>query len=355
MCDDHIHPDPVQHLVREWEHGAMNRREFFRRAAFLLGSATAAEALIASCSPAVVATPAAPTTAPAAVATAVSAPPTTAPAVVATVAAPTTAPAAVATAVSAPPTTAPASLPSSALPGYVAPSAVDFSEVNYSSGDVKMIGYLAKPKTGSGPWPAVITIHENRGITDHHQDVARRIANLGYVALCVDFLSRLGGSAKYANPPEDPTRAIGQLKQDDVNKDIVASVAYLKTLSFVKPKFGIVGFCWGGANSLMGAISSPDIVAAVIFYGRNPSNIDDVQKVNGAVLANYADDKLDTGIGGGIPALVEAMKKYNKPFDYKIYSGANHAFFNDSGPRFVEASAKDAWGRLAEFYKKQLA
>jgi len=240
------------------------------------------------------------------------------------------------------------------LPGYVDPSAVDFSTVNYQSGDVKMIGYLAKPKTGSGPWPAVITIHENRGITDHHKDVARRVANLGYVALSVDFLSRLGGTDKFASPA-DPTQGINALKQDDINKDIVASVAYLKSLPFVKPKFGIVGFCWGGGNSLMGAVSSPDIIATVMFYGRNPSNIDDVQKVNGAVLANYADDKLDTGIGGGIPALVEAMKKHNKPFDYKIYTGANHAFFNDSGPRFVEASAKDAWARLVEFYKKQLS
>jgi carboxymethylenebutenolidase len=354
MCDNHAHPDPVQHLVNEWEHGAMNRREFFQRALFLLGSATAAEALLAACSPAVVPSPTSAPVAPVAQATPTAVPPTPVPPtpVPPTPVPPTPVPATP----TRPPQPTPAPFtppPTSALPGYVDAAAVDFSEVNYPSGDVKMIGYLAKPKTGSGPWPAVITIHENRGITDHHKEVARRVANLGYVALSVDFLSRLGGSAKYANPPEDPTRAIGQLQQADINKDIVASVAYLKTLSFVKPKFGIMGFCWGGGNALNGAIAaSPDIVATIVFYGRNPANLDDVAKINGPVLGIYAEN--DQGINGGIPALVEAMKKHNKSFEYKNYPGTQHAFFNDSGPRFVESQAKEAWARLVEFFKKNL-
>ncbi|MBI5876800.1 MAG: dienelactone hydrolase family protein [Chloroflexi bacterium] len=349
------HNDPqVEHLVGEWEHGSMGRREFFERALFLLGTAAAAEALLAACSPQVTA---APTAVPAAAATATSMPPTAVP--------PTSAPTLAPTA--APPTAAPTAAPTrsgtaasqptpvpvttSMIPGYVDPSAVDGSNVTWQNGDVKMLGYLAKPKSGSGPWPGVIVIHENRGLTDHHMDVARRIANLGYVALAVDFLSRVGGTPKFA-APADPTQAINGLKQGDVDSDTVSAVGYLKTLPTVKPKFGIVGFCWGGGNSLTGAITTKDIVACMVFYGRNPANIDDVQKLNGPVVAGYGEQ--DTFINPGIPALDAAMKKYNKTYDYKIYPGANHAFFNDTGPRFNEAASKDAWARMVKLYESNL-
>ncbi len=336
MCDNIQHPNPVRHLVHEWEHGAMSRREFFERALFLLGSVTAADALLAACSPAATT---APTTAPAAAATA-----TTAPAV------PTLA-ATTAGTRPAPPTAPPVTPPSqSSIPGFVDPSAVDASDVTYQSGEVKMLGYLAKPKSGSS-WPAVIVIHENRGLVDHIKDVARRVANLGYVALAPDMLSRLGGTAKFA-APADPTQAINSLKQDDVNADLVATATYLRAQSFVKPKVGIVGFCWGGGNSLMGAISSKDVVACVMFYGRNPASVDDVQKLNGPVQANYGAD--DQGITPMQPALEAAMKKYIKSFDPKVYPGANHAFFNDTGPRFNAAAAQDAWARLTAFYRTNL-
>lgn len=317
--------DQVKHLVGEWEHGALSRREFLERAILVLGGLTAAEALLAACSPVVIPTPVPPTGTS-----------TTAP-----ILAPTSAPQA---------TTASASPVAAALPGYVDPSAVETSQVTYPSGDAKMSALLARPK-GSGAWPGVIVIHENRGLTDHIQDVTRRIANLGYVALGVDLLSRLGGTPKFA-APADPTQAINSLKQPDIDADLTASIAFLKGQSFVKPKFGVVGFCWGGGNSLLTAINNKDIAACVIFYGRNPSNIDDVQKIAGAVEGNYGE--LDQSITPGVPALDAAMKKYNKPFEYKIYPGANHAFFNDTGPRFNEAAAKDAWARLVEFYKKNL-
>ena len=336
----------VQSLVGEWEHGAMTRREFFERAILLLGTAAAAEALLASCSPATA--PAATTVA---AATSVPAAPTSAPA------AATSVPAAAATATRVPaaPTSAATSAPTSppaagSIPGFVDPSAVATSNVSYPSGAITLTSYLATPKTG-GPWPAVIVIHENRGLTDHIKDVTRRIANLGYAALGVDLLSRVGGTQKF-NAPADPTQAINALKQDDVNADLVASAAYLKGQSFVKPKIGIVGFCWGGGNSLRGAISSSDVVACVVFYGPNPPNLDEVQKISGPTIGNYGDQ--DTFITPGVPALDAAMKKYNKPFEYKIYPGANHAFFNDTGPRFHEASAKDAWSRLVAFYGKNL-
>ncbi len=347
---EYKHSDPqVEHLVGEWEHGSMSRREFFERALMLLGTATAAEALLAACSPQVVASPTA-TTAPQAAATNVpptAVPPTAVPATAAT-ASPTAAPTRSGTAAPQP-TSAPVT--SAMIPGYVDPSAVDGSNVTWQNGDIKMLGYLAKPKSGSGPWPGVIVIHENRGLTDHHMDVARRIANLGYVALAVDLLSRVGGTAKFA-APADPTQAINNLKQADVEADIVSTVAYLKGLTTVKPKLGIVGFCWGGGNSLMGAINSKEVVACVVFYGRNPANIDDVQKLNGPVQGNYGE--LDTFITPGVPALEAAMKKYNKVYDPKIYPGANHAFFNDTGPRFHESSAKDAWARLVKLYDSNL-
>jgi len=344
---DFKHDDPqVEHLVGEWEHGSMSRRDFFERALYLLGTATAAEALIAACSPQVVATP---TTAPAVTATRV--PPTAVPPTVAAAA-----PTAAATRSGVPagtpaPQPTPIPVTSSMIPGYVDASAVDGANVTWRNGDVKMLGYLARPKGGAGPWPGVIVIHENRGLTDHHMDVARRIANLGYVALAVDYLSRLGGTQKF-NAPADPTQAINSLKQTDIDADSVSAVAYLKSLPVVKPKIGIVGFCWGGGNSLTGAISSTDIVACVMFYGRNPAAIDDVQKLNGPVSANYGEQ--DTFINPGIPALEAAMKKHSKPYDYKIYPGANHAFFNDTGPRFNEAASKDAWARLVKLYDANL-
>ncbi len=313
----------LDHLVAEWEHGAMSRREFFQRAMLILGSITGAEALLAACSPAALPT-----------------------------STPTTAPTAAATGTRPPQATAAPTVATSAIPGYVDPPAVDTSIVTYPSGDVKMSGYLAKPKSGGGPFPGVIVIHENRGLTDHIKDVTRRIANQGYIALGVDLLSRVGGTDKFA-PPADPTQAINSLKQEDVNADLVASVAYLKSQSFVKPKIGVVGFCWGGGNSLLTAINSKDIAAGVVFYGRNPANIDDVQKIAGALQGTYGE--LDQSITPGVPALDAAMKKYNKPFEYKIYPGANHAFFNDTGPRFNEGAAKDAWARLVDFYKKNLA
>ncbi len=357
----HNHTDSknpeLDFLVGEWEHGAMNRREFFQRAVLLLGTVSAAEALLTACSPAVVptATPipatatSAPsaTVAPSATATRVPVTATSAPAATNTPGVTATRPPASPAGPSATPPPTPVA---SMIPGYIEAAVVDSSEVNYSSGEVKMRAILAKPKTG-GPFPGVIVIHENRGLTDHIIDVTRRIANLGYVALGVDLLSRAGGTPKFA-PPADPTQAINALKQSEVDADLLASIAYLKTLSFVKPKFGVVGFCWGGANSLLTAINSKDINAAIVFYGRNPANIDDVQKIAGAVIGNYGET--DSSITPGVPALEAAMKKHSKSFESKIYPGAGHAFFNDSGPRFNEAAAKDAWARLIAFYKTHL-
>lgn len=117
-------------------------------------------------------------------------------------------------------------------------------------------------------------------------------------------------------------------------------------------KIGIMGFCWGGGNSLQGAISSKDIAACIMFYGATPRNPDDVQKVNAPVLAFYGER--DNFINPGIPALEEAMKKYNKSYEKVIYPGAGHSFFNNTGPAYNEAAAKDAWARLVEFYKKNL-
>jgi carboxymethylenebutenolidase len=317
----------IEHLVAEWEHGAMSRREFFERAVLVMGGLAAAEGLLAACSPVVV--------------------PTDTPAPVVR---PTGAAGAVPTSASIA-TPSPTAVPSSAIPGFVDPSAVNTSQVTYPSGAVSMSALLARPKTGNGPWPGVVVIHENRGLTDHIQDVTRRIANLGYVALGVDLLSRLGGTPKY-DPPADPTQAINSLKQDDVNADLVASVAFLKSQSFVAPKLGVVGFCWGGGNSLLAAINSKDIAACIIFYGRNPASVDDVQKLAASVQGNYGE--LDQSITPGVPALEAAMKKYNKSFDPKIYPGANHAFFNNTGPRYDEAAAKQAWARLVDFYKQKL-
>lgn len=315
----------IDHLIAEWEHGAMSRREFMQRAVILFGSLSAAEVLLAACSPAAL-----PTATPTIQSTAI---PTKG-------AQPT---------VASSPTTL-ASPSANAIPGFVDPTAVETSMVTYPSGSFQMSGLLAKPKT-AGNWHGIIVIHENRGLTDHIKDVTRRIANLGYAALGVDLLSRLGGTEKFA-APADPTQAINSLKQEDVNADLLASVAYLKSQPFVKPGIGVVGFCWGGANSLMTCILSPDVKATIVFYGRNPANLDDVQKISGAVQGNYGE--LDQSITPNVPALKAAMDKHGKSFEYKVFPGASHAFFNDTGPRFNPEASKEAWARLVAFYKQNL-
>jgi carboxymethylenebutenolidase len=227
------------------------------------------------------------------------------------------------------------------------------NEVKYNAADGTAIGgYLTRPK-GDGSRPAVVVIHPWSGIDEHTRDVARRFAKAGYVALAPDLFSRVGGTSSY--PTREAAIAAGRkLTNDMIAQDLSASTSYLKTQNFVRPaKIGVIGFCWGGGKALMFTTRSKDIASSVIYYGENPENLEDVKNINAPVLGSYGGD--DPRITSEVPKLEEAMKKYGKSFEYKIYPGAPHSFNSDDNPRsYREEAAKDAWARTLDFFQKHL-
>lgn len=228
---------------------------------------------------------------------------------------------------------------------------VDSSAVKYSSEGATIEGYFSKPK-GRGPFPAVILIHENRGLNDHIRDVARRLAGQGYATLAPDLLSRQGGTASFASP-EDATKAFQSVKDDDVVRDLNAAYDYLnKNVSVKKDNIAVMGFCWGGQRSFLYATANPKLKAAVVFYGTPPSD-DKMAQIKCPVLGNYGET--DTRVTSTVAGTIEKMKELGKSYDPKIYPGAPHAFFNDTNANaYNEAAAKDAWPRVLGFLKKNL-
>ncbi len=232
-------------------------------------------------------------------------------------------------------------------------AALSSSEIKYDTADgIAIGGYLTRPK-GAGPLPAIVVIHPWSGIDENSRDVARRFAKSGYVALAPDLLSRSGGTSSFAD--RNAAIAAGRkLTNEMITEDLAGTVRYLKSQSFVRAdKIGVVGFCWGGGKALMFTTRSQDIAATVVYYGENPANIDDVKNITVPVLGQYGG--ADNRITSGVPALEEAMKKYGKSFEYKIYPGAPHAFNADDSPRsYREEAAKEAWAKTLEFFKAHL-
>ena len=211
---------------------------------------------------------------------------------------------------------------------------------------VEMDALLARPND-AGPHPAVIVIHENMGIDPnndtagpHFNDLTRRFARQGFVAVAPNLYQRGGGPE--ANPGEQ------------VEGDLKALFGWLQGQSYVRDGgIGTVGFCWGGGTSLRAAIAIPEVAAAVIFYGGNPNPIELVEKVQCPVIGFYGE--ADQRLSAGVPALEEAMKKAGKSFEAKIYPGAQHAFFNErKGDRHDAAAAADAWEKVLAFYDQNL-
>ena len=241
--------------------------------------------------------------------------------------------------------------PSDTPPGYVSPEAVDSSEAAYSSEGFDVKAYLSRPKS-AGTFPGLIIIHENRGLTPHMQDVARRFASQGYVALAPDLLSRIGGTAQYPTT-DNVVAAIGTLSTENVTADLQAAFEYLQSRPDVeRDSIGVIGYCWGGGNSLLFATRNSEIKAAVVYYGPNPKNMDDVANIMAPVLGIYGE--LDPRISVNVPALVEAMKQYDKSFEYKMYPGAAHAFFNDTSANYNPEAAQDAWQVTLSFLEEHL-
>jgi carboxymethylenebutenolidase len=228
---------------------------------------------------------------------------------------------------------------------------VSSSEVKYeNAGGASVGGYLSTPQ-GKGRHAAVIVIHENRGLNDHTRDVARRFAAEGFVALAPDLLSRKGGTAAMESP-DKAREALSQIAPEDAITDLKAGLAFLDKHARVRRgRLGSVGFCWGGARSFTLAAESELLRAAVVFYGSAPAP-EKLAQVRCPVLGIYGET--DERITSRVPEVAEAMKKNGKRFEYKIYTGAGHAFFNDTGQRYHPEAAKDAWTRTLAFLRGTL-
>ena len=201
-------------------------------------------------------------------------------------------------------------------------------DVSYPGEAGTMLGYLARPRQpAQAQSPAVIVIHENRGLVDHIKDVTRRAARAGFVALGVDLLSRQGGTGQFADPVQQQA-AYGRTTQFERRSDLISSLDYLKHLAFVRyDRIGTVGFCAGGGNVWDLAANVPELAAAVSFYGMPPDQFDNIQA---PVLGLYAE--LDRSLTLQMPGVITAMIGKQKAFSLSIYQGVGHAFHNDTGP-----------------------
>ena len=227
---------------------------------------------------------------------------------------------------------------------------LDPSEVTFPGSSSPMKAYLVRPKAATAPLPAVIVIHENRGLNPHIRDIARRLALEGFAALAVDFLSPLGGT------PDDEDKArdlFAKLDAESVVADAKASLTYLTDLEGMNGKVGTVGFCWGGGIVNRFATRAPDLKAGVAYYGMQPP-IGDVPAIKAPLLLHYAG--LDDRVNAGIDAYRDALDGNDKVFEIYVYDGVNHAFNNDtSAARYDKNAADLAWKRTVAFLKKYLS
>ena len=215
-----------------------------------------------------------------------------------------------------------------------------------AGGDVK--AYLARPK-GAAKLPAVIVVHENRGLNPHIEDVTRRVALEGILAMAPDLLSPLGGTPSDEDAARD---MIAKLDGKQAVQNLVSAVTFLKKHASGNGKVGAVGFCQGGDRVGDLAVNAPELDAAVVYYGRQPRAAD-VEKIRAPLLLHYAG--LDERINKGIPAFEEALKKAGKKYTLHLYEGTNHAFNSDtSEARYNKPAADLAWGRSIAFFKANL-
>jgi len=215
------------------------------------------------------------------------------------------------------------------------------------NGSIK--GYFVKPANATGKLPAVLVVHENRGLNPYIEDVARRLATVNFVAFAPDGLTSLGG---YPGDDEKGGQLFGQVNNAKMREDFLAAAKWLKARAESSGKLGAVGFCFGGSvvNQLAVRLGA-DLGAAAPFYGGQPS-AEDAAKIKAPVQAHYGE--LDERINAGWPAFDKALTAANVPHEGHIYPKANHGFHNDTTPRYDEAAAKLAWQRTLDWFNKYL-
>ncbi len=222
--------------------------------------------------------------------------------------------------------------------------------VDYPSpdGSGKMRGYLVMPAKSSGKLPAVLVVHENRGLNPHTEDIARRVALENFIAFAPDALTPAGG---YPGDEDKARELFAKLDQGKARADFVAAFGHLKAMPECSGKIGAVGFCYGGTIANFLATQLPDLAAAVPFYGSAPKT-EDVPKIKASLLIHYASN--DDRVNATWPAYETALKAAAVKYEAFIYPNTQHAFINDTTPRYDEAAAKLAWGRTVDFFNQQL-
>ncbi len=223
-----------------------------------------------------------------------------------------------------------------------------YVDYDSASGSGKMRGYMAIPANAKSKLPAVLVVHENRGLNPYTEDVARRLALENFIAFAPDALAPLGGY------PGDEDKARTMFASQDAKKreqDLYNAALFLKSRPESAGKMGVVGFCFGGGISNWLATRMPDLAAAVPYYGRQAPAAE-VPKIKAPLLIHYAG--LDERINAGWPAYEEALKANNVRYTMHMYDGAHHSFHNDTTPRYDEAAAKLSWQRTLEFFKQHL-
>jgi carboxymethylenebutenolidase len=220
--------------------------------------------------------------------------------------------------------------------------------INYPGATGEIRAYFARPK-GEAKLPGVIVAHENIGLVPHIEDVTRRVALEGFLAIGPDALSPVGGTPKDDN---EAKKLISKLDNQSTVNDYIAAVKYLQYHPESTGKVGIIGFCWGGGVANQVAVKTPDLTVAVPFYGRQPAP-EDVPKIKASLLLHYGG--LDKRINKGIPAFEAALKQASIDYRMYMYKGAKHAFFNDDkADRYHKEAAQLAWKRTADFLTEKL-
>lgn len=226
---------------------------------------------------------------------------------------------------------------------------IESASIPSPQGNGTINGYLVRPASATGKLPGVVVVHENRGRNPYIEDVARRLAVAGFMAVAPDGLTSVGG---YPGDEDKATQLFTTVDRNKMTEDFVASAKWLKERPDCTGKIGVVGFCYGGgiANTLAVRLGS-ELGAAVAFYGAQPSAAD-AAKIKAPLLLHYA--SLDTRITGNWPAYETALKDNHVTYNAYVYEGANHGFHNDTTPRYDKAAAELAWQRTIDFFNKNL-
>lgn len=251
-----------------------------------------------------------------------------------------------------------ATILSSLSPDYALAQQVPFTDpdiiaeyIEYPSpnGHGEVRGYLVRPKAAGGKVPGIVVVHENRGLNPYIEDVARRVAKGGYVALAPDGLSSVGG---YPGNDDKGRELQANIDPQKLMNDFFAAIEYVRGSDLTTEKVGITGFCYGGGVANAASVAYPELAAAVPFYGRQ-AKPEDVSRIKAPLQFHFAET--DPNVNGTWPAYEAALKAAGTTYEAHTYPGTNHGFHNDSTPRYDEAAAKLAWERTMAWFQQYLS